>query len=149
MFKYFFSLALMTAVAANVTAQNVIGNGSVNVASTPDGSVTWSVTDGSSRKGYLDKNFKSNISETKNDEVIIPVSTYMYPMDATDILFFSGNGVDTYTVVVMDEKGNIVAGKESVKDDSMDISSFQNGTYILKMKRGVNGKVYTKKIVKN
>lgn len=143
-------LSFIAAFAGNVYSQTGIGNNSLMVTTTPEGNVAWSANiDGHNRKGYIDNNSLEVCNHKQIDEdVIIPTVTYIYPSQATDVLFFSGNGTDTYSITILDSKGNVLARKQSKEDESMDISAFDNGTYTLEIVRGENGKTYTKKIVK-
>jgi hypothetical protein len=143
-------LGLISALAGNIYAQNGIGNNSVIVSTTTEGNVAWSANiDGNNRKGYIDNASLEVCNHKEVDEnVIIPTTTYLYPNQLTDVLFFSGNGTDTYSVTILDPSGNIIARKESKEDESMDISAFEDGTYTLEITRGKNGKTYTQKIIK-
>ena len=143
-------LVFIAALAGNLYSQNGIGNNSVMVSTTTEGNVAWSANiDGNNRKGYIDNHSLEVCSHKQVDEnVIIPTTTYLYPNQLTDVLFFTGNGTDTYSVTIIDPKGNIIAKKESKEDESMDISAFENGTYTLQIIRGENGKTYTQKIIK-
>lgn len=148
----FLLLLLPAIMGGSIFAQNTgIGANSVSVSTTPEGNVTWNANvDGHNRKGYIDRNSSLDACNSKavDADVIIPTTTYFYPNQATDILFFSGNGTDTYSITILDAQGKVLATKESKDDYSMDISAFDDGIYTLQMKRGVNGKTYTKKIVK-
>lgn len=143
-------LGLIAAYAGTASAQSGIGSNSVTVATTAQGNVTWNANvDGHNRRGYIDNHSLETCNHQKADQdVIIPTTTYLYPNQLTDVLFFNGNGTDTYSVTIIDSKGNIIAKKESKEDESMDISAFENGTYTLEIIRGKNGKTYTQKIIK-
>ncbi len=143
-------LIFIAAFAGNVYSQNGVGSNSVTVATTTEGNVIWNVNvDGHNRKGYIDNHSLEACNHKQRDEnVIIPTTTYFYPNQLTDVLFFNGNGVDTYSVTIIDANGNIIAKKESKEDESLDISAFDDGTYTLEIIRGKNGKTYTQKIVK-
>lgn len=146
-----FTLSIFAAFAGHSYAQNAgIGNNSVMISTTNEGNVVWSANiDGQSRKGYIDnQTLHTCKQDAANDDVIIPTTTFVYPSQSTDVLFFSGDGENTYSVTILDETGNVVATKQSKEDQSMDISDFNNGTYTLIIKRGEKGKAYTRKLIK-
>jgi hypothetical protein len=152
--KFFILFSILPAgLVSHLMAQNNgIGSNSVMITTTPEGNVTWKANvDGQTRGGYQDSRTSPYTCHANSNDadVIIPNTTYFYTNQSKDILFFSGNGTDTYSVTILDADGNIVASCESNEDNSMDISDFKKGTYVLKMKRGQNGKTYTKRIVKD
>jgi hypothetical protein len=151
--KFFiFCSILSTGLAGNLFAQNNgIGTNSVMITTTPEGNVAWKANvDGQTRGGYQDSrtSIYADNGNTGEVDVIIPNTTYFYTNQHKDILFFSGNGTDTYSVIILDANGQVVATYESKEDNSMDISSFEKGTYTLQLKRAPGGKTYTRKIIK-
>jgi hypothetical protein len=152
MYKFIFSLFLSVIFTITAYSQSTgFGNNQVMISTTRDGNVTWSANiDGNNRKGYIDQNLQEDACNPKGTdaEVLVPVTSSLYPHPSTDMLFFSGTGYDSFQVTISDLDGKVIATQQYTESSSMDISSFNNGTYRIDIVSEKTGEKYTRKIVK-
>ncbi len=84
----------------------------------------------------------SGIQELNNETLLI------YPMPVSDILTIEYSGTSSAIATIYSMNGQILKEQKLVSDkNTMDMSSFANGTYILKVISN-NGKVYSNQLVK-
>ncbi len=128
-----------------------VGINNITISTTPDGNISWNANvDGHNRKGYYDKHMSTNICNTKkvDKDVLIPVTSNLYPNPSTDMLFFTGTGYDYFTVIIKDASGQVMATEKYFDSTSMDISAFADGNYTIEIAAEKTGQVVTKKFTK-
>jgi hypothetical protein len=149
---YFLPLILLAQLSANVSAQSVIGQNTVSVATTSNGDIVWTANvDGHNRHGYIESKHSKEIctsSTVVDAELITPTIVSLYGNSFTDLLFFTGNGKDIHTIAILNDEGKVVIADQYKNDHSIDVSALNNGTYLIEIVTGVNRETYTRKFVK-
>ncbi len=157
-------LLALGSFALNAEAQNNSAlNGPLMISTTSNGDVMWNASiDGTSRRGYVYANTNTNpeslfegvcmhngsVSKYADVQEVVPTKVVLYPNQSTDVLFFSGRTGDSFALTILDSDGKITTSYTYTDDHSLDISSFENGTYLIELVSEKTGKKYTRKIVK-
>lgn len=151
--KYFLSVLFITAAFGsqlNAQATNSL-NSSIMIVTDMEGNTMMQTSiDGASRRNYIPAKV-SGESETMavaGVQEIEPSYVSLYPSAATDVLFFDGTKYDTFVANILDFNGAIMASVTYGLRGSVDISSLENGTYLIEVTSTKTGKVYHRKIVK-
>lgn len=146
---FIFSLLAIALLPVNAMAQ--ISLNSISISTTSDGNISWNANvDGHNRRGYYDTNMLDDVCKhAKTDQdVLIPVTSELYPNPTTDMLFFTGTGYDNFSVTIKDLNGKVMATAQYFERASMDISSFDDGTYTIEIVAEKTGQVKTKRLIK-
>jgi hypothetical protein len=146
---FIFFLGAFALFQGNALAQAGLNN--ITVATNSDGNISWNANvDGHHRKGYFDQSMLDNVCSEENadKDVLVPVTSNLYPTPSTDMLFFSGTGYDHFTITIKDVNGKLMITEKYFDKTSMDISSFNNGTYTIEIVAEKTGQVFTKKLIK-
>ena len=84
--------------------------------------------------------------ETSSIQKSIGVSDFsIYPNPTHGMLFFNHNMLSDYKIIIFDIFGKIILSADNI--NQIDISGFQNGTYILRIEN--EGEIFNKRIIKN
>lgn len=157
----FLGLAAIS-VAGYAQSNNTL-QGGVMITTNSSGEVYWNVNlNGTTRRGVVET--KNQDKPSLHDEKcwvnkaekvfpqadeIVPVTSNLYPLESTDMLYFSGNGKDLYQLSIIDENGKMVKTYSYNDNHSLDISEFSDGVYLIEISQENSVRKISKKILKD
>lgn len=158
----FFSGLVISGIAGYAQTNNAL-QGGVMVTTSSSGEVYWNVeVNGTTRRGVVESKNTDRTAlndfkcwENKADKVfpdadeIVPVTSNLYPLESTDMLYFSGNGKDLYQVSIMNEEGKMIKTYSYHTDHSLDISELTEGVYLIEISQDNSARKISRKIVKD